>query len=228
MKEDILNLLLSTNSYISGEDISNILGVTRSCIWKHIKSLKNDGYIIDGVSNKGYKLISSPIDLSLPELKNLLSCTNFSNKIIFFDEIDSTNLHAKKLASTGSPEGTVVVSKIQNNGVGRLQREWVSPTGGLWFSLILKPPTTPINAGKIPLIAAASIYNTLSKLGYPCKIKWPNDILLNSKKVCGILTEMNCELDKINYVILGIGVNVNIKSIPKLLEDKATSMFLSN
>ncbi|MGL4773725.1 MAG: biotin--[acetyl-CoA-carboxylase] ligase, partial [Clostridium sp.] len=220
------NLLKNNSEYISGEEISKTLGVTRACIWKHINSLKNEGYSIEGISKKGYKLLSSPTELSLIEIKNNLNQNSFGENLYFFDEINSTNLYAKKIASSGAPNGTLIVAKSQNSGKGRLERAWSSPNGGLWFSLILRPNLSPMEASKVPLIAAASIWRTLNKYNYNCKIKWPNDILLNNKKVCGILTEMNCELDKINYLILGIGLNVNISSIDDTLKDKATSLFL--
>ncbi len=226
MKEEILNLLKSNKSYISGEEISKLIGITRSSVWKYINMLKKDGYIIDGVSNKGYKLIFEADLISLNEIKSNLT-TNFMGKELhYFKEVASTNSTAKDLAIKDAPNGTLVISEIQTSGKGRLGRVWTSPKGGIWASLILRPDIEPINCPKITLIAAAAEALTLESYNLKPEIKWPNDLLLKNKKFSGILTEMSCDMDRVNYIILGFGINVNLskEDIPNDLLDKATSL----
>lgn len=228
MKEEILNLLKSSENYISGEEISKLIGITRSSVWKYINLLKKDGYIIDGVSNRGYKLISEPDLISLNEIKSNLTTNFIGKEIHYFKEVSSTNCTAKDLAIKNALNGTLVISEIQNSGKGRLGRVWTSPKGGIWASLILRPNIEPIHAPKITLIAAAAEAITLEAYNLKPEIKWPNDLLLNNKKFSGILTEMSCDMDRINYIILGFGINVNLskEDIPYDLSHKATSLFI--
>lgn len=212
MKEKILQLLKSnTTDFISGEKISNKLGVSRATIWKYINSLKKEGYTIESVSRKGYKLLSSPDILNYEELKTHLTSKYMGRNVFYYDTIGSTNTKAKELAANGVPEGTVVISEEQTSGRGRLGRAWISPKyKGVWMSIVLRPDIDPMNVAKITQVGAAAVYNAIKSLGIDTSIKWPNDIILNHKKVCGILTEMNAEINKINYVIMGIGINVNL------------------
>ncbi|MGL5086195.1 MAG: biotin--[acetyl-CoA-carboxylase] ligase, partial [Clostridium sp.] len=210
MKEKILNLLKLNENYISGEDISKTLGITRSSVWKYINILKKDGYIIEGISNKGYKLISEADLISVSKIKLNLTTTNIGQEINYFKTLASTNTSAKELALKDFPHGTLVVSEVQTSGKGRLGREWTSPNGGIFASFILRPNIEPIYASKITLIAAAAEAITLEAFNISPKIKWPNDLLVNNKKLSGILTEMSCDMDRINYVILGFGINVNL------------------
>ncbi|MBU3105199.1 biotin--[acetyl-CoA-carboxylase] ligase [Clostridium gasigenes] len=226
MKEKILNLLKSNKNYISGEEISKLIGITRSSVWKYINMLKKDGYIIDGVSNKGYKLICEADLISLNEIKSNLTTTFMGKELHYFKEVTSTNSTAKDLAIKDAPNGTLVISEIQTSGKGRLGRIWTSPKGGIWASLILRPDIEPINCPKITLIAAAAEAITLESYNLKPEIKWPNDLLLKNKKFSGILTEMSCDMDRVNYIILGFGINVNLskEDIPNDLLDKATSL----
>lgn len=226
MKEKILNLLKSSENYISGEEISKLIGITRSSVWKYINILKKDGYIIDGISNKGYKLITEPDLISLEEIKNSLTTAFIGREIHYFKEVISTNLTAKDLALKDALNGTLVISETQTGGKGRLGRIWTSPKGGIWASLILRPDIEPINASKITLIAAAAEAITLESYSLKPEIKWPNDLLLNNKKFSGILTEMSCDMDRVNYIILGFGINVNLSNedIPDDLKLRATSL----
>lgn len=211
MENEILNLLLKNKeNYISGENISESLNVSRTAVWKHIKNLKNKGYIIEGISNKGYKLIKEPDIITESSLKPYLTSKIIGRKIIHFDEINSTNIKAKQLASEKAENGTIIISETQNGGSGRLGRKWISPKGGSWSSIILRPKIPPIEAPKITQIAAAAVYKALEDLDIKVTIKWPNDIYLNGKKLCGILTEMKGEIDSIDYVIVGTGMNLNI------------------
>lgn len=229
MKEKILFLLKESTDYISGETISKELGITRTSVWKHINALKRDGYNIEGISKKGYILNASLDIFNILELKSKLNKCNLISDIKHFNQVSSTNIIAKDLAIKNAPHGTLVISDTQTLGKGRLGREWISPKGGIWSSLILRPNLDPIEAPKLTQIAAAALSLTLKAYGINAKIKWPNDLLIDNKKICGILTEMSCDMDSINYVIVGIGINVNLsnKDIPIEIQDKASSLYLA-
>lgn len=226
MKYSLLSILKNSNDYVSGELISTELGVTRASIWKYIKSLKSEGYIIEGISNKGYKLISSPEIINEFEIKSNLETTFIGHNIFHFDNIDSTNKKAKELAKKDAIDGSLIISDEQSIGKGRFDRTWISPKGGLWLSLILRPLISPQDASKLTMLAAASLHKTLEEFNLDINIKWPNDLLIKGKKFSGILTEMNGDMDKINYIVLGIGINTNIDEdiIPNELKDKSTSL----
>ncbi|AGF54874.1 BirA family biotin operon repressor/biotin-[acetyl-CoA-carboxylase] ligase [Clostridium saccharoperbutylacetonicum] len=210
MEEKILNELKNADDYISGEILSSTLQVSRTAIWKHINNLKAKGYIIEGVSKKGYKLLSSPDLIDKSKVISLLETSQIGKNIVYFTEIDSTNIKAKELAQQNVETGSLIVAEKQTLGSGRFNREWVSPNGGLWFTLVLRPNISPMEAPKITQIAAASVYKTLKDLNIDVNIKWPNDIHLNGKKLCGILAEMKCDMDSVHYLVLGIGMNINI------------------
>ncbi|WP_205427545.1 biotin--[acetyl-CoA-carboxylase] ligase, partial [Clostridium botulinum] len=225
----ILNKLKNSTEYISGETLSLELNVSRSAIWKHIKTLKNKGYVIDGISNKGYKLISSPNTLFPSEIDPLLKTKEIAKTIQYYFELPSTNKTAKQLADNNNANnGTLIIAEKQTLGKGRFDRKWTSPSSGIWMSLILKPNIPPSEASKITQIAAASVYKALLNFGINVSIKWPNDIFINGKKLCGILTEMKCDIDRIHYLVLGIGLNVNLNAeeITDELKDIATSLKL--
>ncbi|KEI11561.1 biotin--acetyl-CoA-carboxylase ligase [Clostridium novyi B str. ATCC 27606] len=228
MKEEIISLLKENkDNFISGEKISEKFGITRAAIWKYMKAIKNEGYKIESVSRKGYKLISSPDLLTFQEINPYLTTNYIGKNIMYFNTIDSTNNKAKELGAKGILEGTVVISEEQTGGRGRLGRQWVSPKfKGIWMSVILRPNIEPMEASKITQIAAAAVCSVIKELGIDVYIKWPNDIVLNNKKICGILTEMSGEINKINYIVLGIGINVNIdeEDLPEYIKDIATSI----
>jgi len=227
MKERILHILNSENDFVSGEEISNILGVSRAAVWKHMKALKEEGYEIDSVSRKGYRLIKSPDLLTEEEVKKHVTASVMGSRIIHFDSVDSTNTKAKELADKGQSHGTVIVGEEQVAGKGRLGRSWVSPKyKGIWFSFILRPEINPMLIAKITQVAAAAVVLAGEEMGFDFKVKWPNDIILKNKKVCGILTEMSAELNQINYVIPGIGINANLdpEDFDKELLEKASSI----
>lgn len=228
-KEEILVILKENrDEFISGEELSNKFGVSRAAVWKHIKSLKEDGYNIESISRRGYRIIENADVLTYEEIKNYLETKFVGQNIIHYDTIDSTNLKAKELANDSSiKEGTIITSEEQTRGKGRLGRVWESPKStGIWFSIILKPNISPMNVSNITLLGAAAVNLALSDLNIESKIKWPNDVLVNSKKVCGILTEMSAELDEINYIVMGIGINVNMteNDFSEELRKKATSL----
>ena len=229
LKQRVLKMLKDSEDFISGEEISKEFHMTRAAIWKYINSLREDGYNIESVPSKGYKITSLPDILTLGEVESYLSTNFIGRNIQYFDTIDSTNKRAKEIAFDEN-EGTVIISEEQTEGKGRLGRHWISPKGkGIWMSMILKPKVDPMKVSKITLLGAAAVYKALEDMNIKSQIKWPNDILIDGKKICGILTEMNCELNMINYVIMGIGINVNFdeEDIPMDLKDKATSIKVS-
>lgn len=226
MRKKIVDLLLNSNlEFISGEDISNKLGISRTAVWKHIKTLKEQGYEIESVNKKGYRLKESPKDILTKENIQYNLDTNYIGKeIIHFESIDSTNNYAKTIANKVS-NGTVIISEEQTSGRGRLGKSWSSKKHeGIWMSIILKPDILPMNAPFITLLAGASIINAFRNLGIEAFIKWPNDIILNGKKTCGILTELSAEIERINYIVLGIGINVKTVDFPSEIENIATSI----
>lgn len=228
MKSEIIKLLKKSSiDFISGEAISKKLGVTRAAIWKYVNQIRDDGYGIESVSNKGYRLISSPDILTLEEIEPYLKTNFIGRNIIHFDSIESTNSVAKKLGDSSMASGNIVVAEEQTNGRGRLGRSWISPKyKGIWMSIILKPELNPVDAVNLTQTAAAAVVKATEELGIKTLVKWPNDIVINNKKVCGILTEMNAELTRINYVVVGIGINVNVDDLefPEDIKDTATSL----
>lgn len=232
MKNKIISLLKNTEEeFVSGEKISEQLGITRAAIWKYMKMLKEDGYLIEAYTKKGYKLISSPDLLTYEEISNKLTTSFLGRNLLYYKTIDSTNNTAKNLANEGALDGTVLVAEKQTSGRGRLGRQWVSPEyKGIYTSFILRPKIEPMKAAKITQITAAAAYLTFKEFGIDSSIKWPNDIIVNGKKVCGILTELNCELNEINYLVVGIGINVNLDSddFTEEISKIATSLKIAN
>jgi BirA family transcriptional regulator, biotin operon repressor / biotin---[acetyl-CoA-carboxylase] ligase len=216
MKGQILEALRESGGYLSGETISNQLGTSRVSIWKHIRGLQKDGYVIEA-SPRGYRLVSSP-DLLLP-----YEFPDLEHRLHYFPEIDSTMDAARELAKKGAREGTIVIAEAQSRGRGRLSREWLSPKGGIYFTIVLRPSISPAYAPRINLMASVAVATTVRKLfGLKAELKWPNDVLIGGKKVCGILAEMDAELDVVNFVNVGIGINANTL-IPRF-EETATSL----
>lgn len=212
MKQGILKLLLDKEGqYVSGEEISSHYNVSRTAIWKHINSLKEAGYVIESSPRQGYRLVEKSDIIFPEEMKILLDTKKFGKKIYAYDSLDSTNDLAKKLASQGAEEGTVISAENQLKGRGRMGRPWVSaPGSGLWFTVVFRPEIKPYHASRLTFVIAVAVCIALRKItGLPVSIKWPNDLLLENKKISGILTEMSAEIDQINYVVAGIGVNVN-------------------
>ena len=229
MKNKILRILKNSEDFVSGEKMSEEFNMTRSGIWKYINMLKEDGYNIESLPRKGYRIISSPDILTYEEIEEYLKTNFIGRHLQYFYSIDSTNKKAKDIAFD-EKEGTVLIAEEQLEGKGRMGREWISPKGrGIWMSIILKPKVEPMAVSKITLLGAAAVHKALENMNINSKIKWPNDILIDNKKICGILTEMNCELNMINYVVIGIGINVNLNDndIPEELKHKATSIKIS-
>lgn len=213
MRAKILELLRRRpDEFVSGEEISGGLGVSRTAVWKHIQELKQAGYGIEAHSRRGYRLNETPDKLLPQEIRSRLTTAILGREIRYFDDVASTNNEAKLLAAKDCPEGTLVVAEAQNTGRGRLSRGWFSPWGkGIWMSVVLRPKFSPQEAPKCTLMAAVAINKAIRQVArIDCGIKWPNDILYQGRKLVGILTEMNAEMDAINYIVIGMGVNVNI------------------
>lgn len=228
MRKQILQILIDhQGNYISGEEISSYLQVSRTAIWKHIQSLKEEGYEIISSTGKGYSLKGRPDLLTPLEIKTGLKTKIMGQKLFCYTSVGSTNEIAKKKALAGEPEGSIVVAEEQVEGKGRLARWWDSPTSGLWVSLILRPQIDPYQAPHLTFVSAVAVCQALRRFtGLKVMIKWPNDLLYQGKKLCGILTELGAELAVVNYIIIGIGINVNqqVKDWPPEIRAKATSL----
>jgi len=223
MREKLLRLLKESD-FISGEVLAKKLQVSRTAIWKQIKKLKEIGYKIESVKNKGYHLVSNP-DIPIPEeITPFLKSDIVGREIYYFEKVDSTNNIARDFIKKEPHDGTIIVSDIQTQGRGRKDRQWISPKGGLWFSIILYPNIQPEKGMLLTMAISISIVEALKIVaGLDSEIKWPNDLLLNKRKVCGVLTEFDAETDKINYAIVGVGINVN-NEIDESLKNTATSL----
>lgn len=226
MKAKILELLRSTDGFVSGQELCNIFGVSRTAVWKAVKSLRAAGYEIDAVPNKGYRLQTAADVMYKPELQSLLQTTWVGQEIHYFDTTDSTNNKAKELADKGSPNGTVVVADRQEAGKGRRGRSWESPANvGIFMTILLKPEIDPNHASMLTLVAALSVAEGIREVTEAdVGIKWPNDIVLNGKKICGILTEMDAQFDYINSIVIGIGINVHNETFPEEIAHIASSL----
>lgn len=228
MKEEILRLLRSADGYISGQELCNRFGVSRTAVWKAINQLKEAGYEIEAQQNKGYKLMAAPDLMTEAEIKSLMHTDWVAKEVLYFDTIDSTNIKAQELAEKGYQSGTLVVADKQESGKGRRGRSWVSPSGtGIFMTLMIKPDINPNNASMLTLVAALAVAKAITSVtGEKAMIKWPNDIVVNGKKVCGILTEMNAQFDYINHIVVGIGINVHNESFPEEISQMASSLMI--
>jgi BirA family biotin operon repressor/biotin-[acetyl-CoA-carboxylase] ligase len=227
MREQILKIFKESNgTFVSGETLSKALNCSRTTIWKHIEELRNEGYTFEAVRRSGYRLLSAP-DTPLPdEIKTDLRTTFLGQEVHYYQTLESTQLVAHSLAKEGAKQGTIVIADQQAGGKGRLGRVWHSPPGtGIWISILLRPQLELHRCPQLTLLAAVAIVQAIrEQTGLQAMIKWPNDILINRKKVCGILTELSAESDYINYLIVGIGINVNAPSFPDELRAIATSL----
>ncbi len=228
MKAEILALLRENDKFISGQELCNRFHVSRTAVWKVINQLKKEGYRIEAVQNKGYHMVSFPDILSKEEVISRLKTKWLGNKVVYKSITDSTNADIRKMAEDGALNGLVVVADEQTEGKGRRGRSWQSTKGvNLLFSMLLKPDIFPDKASMITLVAAYSTAKVIEReLGLNAKIKWPNDIVVNKKKVCGILTEMSMERDYIHHIVVGIGINANEETFPEEISQMATSLKL--
>ena len=228
MKNKVLETLYEKKGeFIPIEEISSELDIPSSSVNEHIKSLINEGYTIE-CSPENEVLLKEELTLILPhKLKDTLNTTYIGKEIHYFREVDSTNEVAKRLAHEGAPEGTVVIAELQEKGKGRGGKPWISPIGGAWMSIILRPDTLPMNAPQLTFTAGVAAAKTIKEeYGLEVGIKWPNDILIENKKVCGILTEISTGKDSIDYIIAGIGIdaNVDLDLLPPDLREETTSL----
>lgn len=230
MKAEILKMLREAEGYVSGQELCNKFGVSRTAVWKAINQLKENGYEIEAVQNKGYHLLSAPDVMDSTELESIHATDWAGCEIYYFDSIDSTNTKAKELAEEGHPGGTLVVADRQTAGKGRRGRSWESPSGiGIFMTLMLKPEINPNNASMLTLVAAMATTRAIRRVtGVPAMIKWPNDIVMNGKKVCGILTEMSAQFDYINHIVIGIGINVHNEEFPEEIAQTASSLYVES
>ena len=272
MKSEILHLLRNADGYISGQQLCEAFGVSRTAVWKAINQLKEEGYVIDSVQNKGYRITEYPDIITDTEIRSLLikdsaiksradkeqdreagnkdrnvstdkeaynklkDNSSDDNKlegifqhIRYFEKTDSTNNQAKLAAESNAPDGTLFVAECQTGGRGRRGRSWESPAGtGIWMSLLLRPDMSPESASMLTLVLAIAMVEAIREevKDIDCYIKWPNDIVVNGKKITGILTEMSAEMDLIHYVVIGIGINVNTTEFDEAIRDMATSLYL--
>lgn len=227
MQKKILEML-TTDEYVSGQEISEKLGVSRQAVWKSIKSLKDKGYEVDSVTNKGYRLISLPDYLNEESLSKYLDTKIIGKNLVKLDLVTSTNDYLKTLGNDGCENGTVVTAREQSKGKGRLGRVWQSKKDDcIAFSFLLRPNIAPSEVSSITPLAGLAVCKAIrdyTKLD--CMIKWPNDIIVGKKKLVGILTEMSAEFDAVEYIITGIGINVEHTSFPEEIAYKATSILL--
>lgn len=223
MKAKILAKLKNSDTYISGQELSQEFNVSRTAIWKIITKLREEGYEIEAIKNKGYKIVNAPDILSKSELESVVKD---EYTICYEDEVDSTNNYAKKIAEQGAKNKTLIVSDCQYAGKGRKGKSFASARHqGIFMTILIRPDIKPQNASKLTIIAAVAVWAGIYKAtGLKCKIKWPNDIICNGKKICGILTEMSTEMQSINYIVIGIGINTGNDSFPDDIKEVATSI----
>lgn len=225
MKTEILKHLKERDGFVSGQELCSLLGVSRTAVWKAVGQLREEGFRIRAVRNRGYLLEGSGDVVTEAEL---LSCMEdgLLSSLEYHETITSTNARAKELAQAGAPHAALVVAGAQSAGRGRRGRSWVSPVGtGVFMSLILRPGLLPSSASMLTLVAALAVCDgILEAAGLLTAIKWPNDLVAGGKKVCGILTEMSAEMDEIHYVAVGIGINCNMTEFPAEIKETATSI----
>lgn len=216
------------NRYLSGQVLADVIGCSRTAVWKHIEELRKEGFELEAVRNKGYKIIKTPEKVLADEIRLGLKTTFLGHSIHYDETVDSTQKIAHRLAYEDAPEGMIVVAEEQLAGRGRMDRKWFSAKyTGIWMSIILRPKIPLAKAPQLTLIAAVAVVQAIEELTeLSPQIKWPNDILINGKKMTGILTELQAESDRIHSVIIGMGINVNqLKDdFPSDLRDTATSI----
>ena len=235
MQSDVRTKLIeafsnANGTFVSGQQIADYIGCSRTAVWKHIEELRTEGFVVEAVRNKGYRIIFTPEKVTANEIQLGLQTKTLGKTIHYEESVETTQKIAHTLANEGAPEGTLVVAEEQLGGKGRLMRNWYSPKySGIWMSLILRPSIPFQQAPQLTLIAAVAVVQAIEHTtDLKPQIKWPNDILINRKKVTGILTELQAESDRIHSVIIGIGMNVNQEKndFPEELQEIATSLLL--
>jgi BirA family biotin operon repressor/biotin-[acetyl-CoA-carboxylase] ligase len=215
--------------FVSGEAISDKLGLTRAAVWKHVEALRSQGYRIDAVPARGYRLAGVPDRLTPLEIRPLLNTHDLGQVLHWYEEVGSTSDRAKELAEEGAEGGEVVIAEAQTAGRGRRGRVWSSPPRrNLYFSVVLRPDLPPARAPELTLVASLALCDALRQAGVAAGIKWPNDVLASGRKIAGVLTELAAEPDRVHWVVVGAGVNVNARpeDFPEELRDQATSVLI--
>jgi BirA family transcriptional regulator, biotin operon repressor / biotin---[acetyl-CoA-carboxylase] ligase len=231
-KAKILRLLTDNHhQWVSGEELSHRLGISRTAVWKQINNLKADGHRILSAPKKGYCLEQIADLISADGLQAMVQTRVMGRQAVrVLQETDSTNLQAKIMAGRKAAEGTLIVADTQTLGRGRRGRTWHSPPGrNIHASLILRPKLAPSQAPQVTLMAAVALARTLEvSATLDAKIKWPNDVMVGGKKIAGILTEISTDMESVDYVVVGFGINVNIRKseMPEALRPIATSIFM--
>ncbi len=226
MKKDLLKILRESKDYLSGQQLCEYFGVSRTAVWKVVRQLKEDGYEIEAVKNKGYRIREVPDIMTAAGLGSMLRTQWMGRNYICLEMVDSTNTHAKRLAEEGAPAGTLVAAEEQTGGKGRRGRGWTASRGvNIMMTLLLRPRIRPEHASRLTLLMAMAVAEGIRKVtGLSAGIKWPNDVVVHGKKVCGILTEMSTEIDYINHVVVGAGINVNQEEFPEEIRTLAGSL----
>ena len=226
LKDDILKALLDAGDYCSGQALCERFHVTRTAVWKAVAKLRDEGYTIEARQNRGYLLRNTGYLLSQASLDEAFGDQRFLKRWVFLQQTDSTNLEVKRAAGEGDEGPTLFVAEEQTAGRGRRGRNWSSPPGsGIWMSLLLRPKLRPERASMLTLVTALAVTDGIREVtGLEAAIKWPNDVVVRGKKVAGILTEMSTDLDRIEFVVIGIGINVNTHSFPEEIREVATSL----
>ena len=232
MKAEMIRLLRESKDYISGQELCDRFQVSRTAIWKIINQLKEEGYVIEAKQNKGYRLMESPDSMEAYEVKSRI-CTKWAGREVSYKkETSSTNIDCKQLAGAGAPHGMLAVAEEQVSGRGRRGRSWQSPAGtSVYMSLLCRPDFPPDKAPMLTLVMGLSVAEAVGRYtGLPARIKWPNDVVVNGKKICGILTEMEMGLEtkEIQYLVIGVGINVGNREFPEQLQGIATSLYLES
>jgi len=230
-RDKILSLFRSQPEvFVSGQEISQTLNISRAAVWKQVELLREQGFEIEAQRSKGYRLLGGPDLLLSSEIEKGLTCLHLGKSLVCLAEIDSTNARARQLAEQGAADGTVIIADRQSAGRGRLGRRWESPSAvNLYCSILLRPQIPVQQAPQLTFLSAVAVAETLNQLyKLPAKVKWPNDVLVGGKKIAGLLNEMNAETEQIHFVILGIGVNLNMaaEQFPEELNYPATSVLL--
>lgn len=234
MKERILAFMHESGSeFVSGEQLSEALGISRTAVWKHISRLRDEGYAFEAVPRRGYRLLREPSRLSASGLLEKLHTRVMGHNLKLYDEVESTQNVAHELVREGAGEGTLVIAEQQHAGRGRLGRSWHSPKGkGVWMSLVLKPRIPVHFTPQLTLLIAVALCRTLRGFADNAKIgiKWPNDLLIDGRKVSGILLESRAEDERLHYIVAGIGISANLAphDYPEELRDKATSLYIAS
>ncbi len=232
MRYKIVHLLKEAPGYVSGQELGRLFNISRNAIWKHVEELRQEGYTIEAASRKGYRLLPFEDRLNSYEIANDLCTLIVGRNVEYFDILDSTNNYAKRLAAEGCADGMTIVAGQQTAGRGRMGRSWDSPENkGIYITVVLRPPMAPQEAQILTLAAAVAVAKGISAAsGIHTGIKWPNDLVVRGRKVCGMLAEMSSEADRINYIVLGIGINYSqaAEDFPEELRNRAISLRMAS